>query len=200
MLIMFQSSNLIISHYFGPAEVTPYNIANKLFSILIMLFTIFASPFQVAFTEAWVKKDMIWIKQTIRGLFKMWAGLVGLGLILYLISDSFFDLWIGVEKMKTIIITDKLKISMIVYFLLFSFGGVFNMFINGLAKVTVQMYSHIIGALIFIPTTIFFIKVLHWGIESVVIAAIVSNFYHPVMAPIQYFKIINNKASGIWNK
>lgn len=198
MLIMFESSNIIISHYFGPAEVTPYNIANKLFSTIIMLFTIFASPFQVAFTEAWVKEDIVWVRKTIKGLFKMWLGLVALALVLYLISDLFFNFWIGEEKMNKMIISKKLKISLIVYFLLFSFGGVFNMFINGIAKVKVQMYSHIIGAIMFVPVTIFFIKYLHWGIESVVIAAIVSNFYHPIIAPLQYYKIITKKARGIW--
>lgn len=200
MVIMFQTSNIIISHYFGPAEVTPYNIANKLFSLIIMLFTIFASPFQVAFTEAWVKEDIVWVKKTILGLFKMWLGLVVLALFLYFISDTFFNFWIGEEQMNKINISKKLKISIIVYFLLFSFGGVFNMFINGIAKVKVQMYSHIAGAIIFLPITIFFIKYLHWGIESVVIASVVSNFYHPIIAPLQYYKIITKKARGIWNE
>ena len=200
MVIMFQTSNIIISHYFGPAEVTPYNIANKLFSLIIMLFTIFASPFQVAFTEAWVKEDIVWVKKTILGLFKMWLGLVVLALLLYFISDTFFNFWIGEEQMNKINISKKLKISIIVYFLLFSFGGVFNMFINGIAKVKVQMYSHIAGAIIFLPITIFFIKYLHWGIESVVIASVVSNFYHPIIAPLQYYKIITKKARGIWNE
>ena len=200
MVIMFQTSNIIISHYFGPAEVTPYNIANKLFSLIIMLFTIFASPFQVAFTEAWVKEDIVWVKKTILGLFKMWLGLVVLALLLYFISDTFFNFWIGEEQMNKINISKKLKISIIVYFLLFSFGGVFNMFINGIAKVKVQMYSHIAGAIIFLPITIFFIKYLHWGIESVVIASVVSNFYHPIIAPLQYYKIITKTARGIWNE
>lgn len=200
MIIIFQSSSIVIAQFYGPAEVTPYYIAQRLFSVIMMIFTIVASPFQVAFTEAWVKKDIIWVKNTVKNLFILWGFLVILAVILYLISDTFFNVWIGSEQMKTIVITNKLKISMLMYMVLFSLGGVFNMFINGVAKVSVQMYCHLIGAIIFIPITYFFIKYLHWGIESVVIGGMIANFYYPIIAPIQYFKILNNKAHGVWNR
>ena len=200
MLIMFQSSNVIISYFFGPAEVTPYNIAYRLFSVIGMLFSIIIAPFQVAFTEAWVMKDIKWVKKTNNSLLQVWIGFLILSVFLYFISDPFFDFWIGEEKMNSIIISKKLKLLLILYFLLVSFGGIFNMFINGVAMVKVQMYSHILGALLYIPLTYFFIKYLNWGVESVVISAILSNFYHPIVAPLQYFKIINNRAFGIWNK
>ena len=74
------------------------------------------------------------------------------------------------------------------------------MFINGVGKVTLQTFSLLIGAILFVPCTYFFIRYLNWGIESVVIGSIVANFYSLIIAPIQYFKIINNKAQGIWNK
>ncbi len=102
--------------------------------------------------------------------------------------------------METIEITMKLRISLLLYFLLFAFGSVFNMFINGVGKIKVQLISLVIGAIIFIPLSIFFIKHLHMGIEGVVYASIIANFYSPFVAPIQYYKIINNKANGIWNK
>lgn len=200
MIVIYQSSSLVIAQFYGPAEVTPYYIAQRLFSVIMMVFTIIASPFQVAFTEAWVKKDIDWVKRTVKNLFKIWLSLVALSFVLYFISNPFFDIWIGKEQMKEIKITDVLKVSMLLSTLLFSLGGVFNMFINGVAKVSMQMYCHLIGAIIFIPTTYFFIKYLNWGIESVVIGGIIANFYYPIIAPIQYYKILNNKAKGVWNK
>ncbi len=199
-LIMFQSSNIIISQFYGPAEVTPYNIAYKLFSVIMMVFTIIVSPFWAAFTEAWVKEDIQWIRKSIKNLFYIWIGLIFLGIALYLISDMFFEFWLGVDKMKTIFISNRLKILLFIYFSLLTFGGIFNMFINGVGKISIQMYSLLVGAIIFIPISLFFIKYLHWGIESVVIASILSNFYSPFIAPIQYFKILNKKAYGIWNR
>lgn len=199
-LVIFQSSNILIAQYFGPEEVTPYNIGFKLFSFINMIFAIIVSPYWSAFTEAWVKKDLKWIRNSVRTLFYIWLAMVGASLILLLMSDMIFEFWLGKDKMATIDITQKLRISLIIYFLLFAFGSVFNMFINGVGKIKVQLISLVIGAIIFIPLSIFFIKHLNMGIEGVVYASILANFYSPFIAPIQYFKIINNKANGIWNK
>lgn len=200
VLIMFQSSNIIIAQFYGPAEVTPFNIAYKLFSVITMLFSIIITPFWAAFTEAWVKKDIVWVKKTIRNFYFIWISFVFIGIFLYMVSDLFFEFWLGKDMMKSIIISERLKISLLIYFLLFTFGGIFNMFINGVGKILVQMYSLLIGSIIFVPISIFFIKYLQWGIESVVIASILSNFYSPFIAPYQYYKIINDKAHGIWNR
>lgn len=198
-LIMFQSSSFIIAQFFGPAEVTPYNIAHKLFSAITMIFTIVISPFWPAFTEAWVKNEINWIRNATKKLFYFWIGLAIFGILLFFISPYFFDFWIGKEKMEKINITVGLRLSLVIYFLIISFGGIFNMFVNGVGKLGLQMRAVVIGAIIFLPLCIFFIKYLNWGIESVVIATIISNFYLPIFAPIQYYKLINKKATGIWN-
>lgn len=199
-LVLFHSGNIIISQFFGPAQVTPYNIALKYFSILGMGFSIIMMPFWAAHTEAWVKKDIAWINSTVKNLMKIWGGVLIVGIGLYFVSDFFFDIWIGKDEMKEIYISERLKVLIVIYFALFNFGSIFNMFINGVGKLRVQMWSLTIGAIIFIPISILFIKVFHWGIESVVVASILANFYSPIIAPIQYNKIIKGKAHGIWNK
>jgi len=199
-LVMFQSSNIIIAQFFGPSEVTSYNIGYKLFSVISMLFNIIVTPFWAAYTEAWVKKDILWIKRTVNNMFKIWLGFIFLGVFLLFISIPFFNFWIGKEEMIDIPISFKLKVALMIYFLLFTFGNIFNTFINGVGKIKVQMYSLLLGAFLFIPISFFLIKELKWGIESVVIASILANFYSPLIAPYQYYKIINNKANGIWNQ
>lgn len=199
-LVLFQSSNIIIAQFFGPMEVTPYNIAYKYFAIINMAFTIIIMPYWSAFTEAWVKQDKKWVTSTIKNLVKIWVLFFLLGIVLFLGSSFFFNFWIGKERMSEMVIPSILRISLLTYFLLFTFGGIFNMFINGVGKLRIQMWSLLIGAILFIPLSILFIKVFNWGIESVVIASIISNFYSPIIAPIQYFKIIKGKAYGIWNK
>ncbi len=67
-IVLFQTSNFLISNLFSPADVTPYNIATKLFSSIYMVFTIVIAPFQAAFTEAYVKQDFAWIKKIINQL------------------------------------------------------------------------------------------------------------------------------------
>jgi O-antigen/teichoic acid export membrane protein len=199
-LVIFQSANFIIIQFFGPEEVTSFDVAFKYFSIINMIFTIIVLPYWPAFTEAWAKEDIAWIRRTITNLLKLWGGFVVMALLMFVLSDIVFYYWIGAEKMKVVSISMTLKILLILYFLIFTFGGVFNMFINGVGKVTLQTYSLLLGAALFVPCTYFFIHYLNWGIESVVLGSIIANFYSLIIAPIQYFKIINNKAQGIWNK
>lgn len=194
-LIIYQSSNFIIAQFFGPAEVTTYNIGYKYFSILTMLFTIIIMPFWSAYTEAWTKNDIQWIKNTVKKLFKIWILLVILGCIMLIFADEFYYLWIG----NKVTVPFNLSLVLLVYFITYTFGGIFVMFINGIGKVKLQMYSALIGSLIFIGSSIVMIKYLHWGINSLVLAMIFSNFNGVILAPIQYKKIINNTAKGIWN-
>jgi len=199
MLVLFQSSTLIIAQVYGPMEVASFSIAFKYFSVIGMLFSIIIVPFWAAFTEAWEKKDLSWIKKTIKKLFCLWLLFVLIGLCLVFFSNTIFDLWLGPEKMKSIRITNTLKYCLFLYFTMFTFGGIFTIFINGLGKILIQTYASIIGAVLFIPLALLFAKTFQFGLESVVIASILANFYS-FIAPIQCFKLVNGKARGIWNR
>ena len=63
-LILFMTSNLVISQMFGPESVTPYNIAFKYFSLVNTGFTIIINPIWSAITDAYVNKDLIWIRKS----------------------------------------------------------------------------------------------------------------------------------------
>jgi hypothetical protein len=74
------------------------------------------------------------------------------------------------------------------------------MFINGISKLRVQALSLLIGAILFIPLTILFVKVFKIGVVGLILSMIISNFYSYTIAPIQYFKLIKGTAKGIWTK
>jgi len=61
-ILLFQTDNIIIIRLFGPEKVTTFNIAYKLFSVIIMGFAIIMTPFWSAFTDAYAKQDFEWIK------------------------------------------------------------------------------------------------------------------------------------------
>ena len=195
-LIIYQSSNIIIAQFFGPAEVTTYNIAYKYFSILTMAFSIITMPFWSAFTEAWALKDIVWIKSTIKKLLTIWLILSLGGGIMLIFSNQFYHLWIG-DKM---VIPFKLSLALLIYFITFTFGGVFNMFINGVGKIKLQMYSSFLAVILFIGIAIVTIKYFNMGIIGLVVAMIMSNFYGIFLSPFQYKKILENKSSSLWTK
>jgi O-antigen/teichoic acid export membrane protein len=193
-LIVYQTSNIIIAQYFGPADVTVYNIGYKYFSILIMAFNIIVAPFWAAYTEAWVKKDIDWIRSTVKKLLMIWGGLAVLGIVMLLFAEQFYFLWIG-DKVK---VPFKLSLALLIYFITYNFGGIFVMFINGVGKIKLQMYSSAIGAIVYVLVALVLIKYYDVGMIGLVIASVLSNFYGLILAPIQYKKLINQRAKGIW--
>jgi O-antigen/teichoic acid export membrane protein len=194
-LILYHSTNIIISQYFGPAEVTPYNIAFKLFSTINMAFGIILTPYWSAYTEAWSKKDLDWIKNSVKKLMRLWAIVATMGIFILILSNKIYEVWVG----DIVKIDFKLSAMLLIYFLLFTFSGIFNMFINGIGKIKVQLYSALFSAVIFYPLTFLFLNNLKMGIEGLALAMILTNLISPVLSPVQFYRIINGKAKGIWN-
>jgi O-antigen/teichoic acid export membrane protein len=195
-LILYQSSNIIITQFFGPIEVIPYNIAYKYFSLITMVLSIILIPFWTAFTDAWAKGDIIWIKNTVNKLLKYWLALSTLGVFFLIGSNKFYSIWLG----NKVTVPFSLSVVTFIYFVTMAFTQIFTMFINGVGKIQLQLILSFISAILFIPLAYIFIKYCHLGIEGIVLASIIGNIEGFVFAPIQYYKIINNKAVGVWNK
>lgn len=193
-LVIYQSSNIIIAQFFGPDEVVVYTVGHKYFSVMGMAFTIIITPFWAAFTEAWTKKEIPWIKNIIKNLLLVWAGITIVGVIMLFFANFFFKIWLD-DKIQ---VPFTVSIMFVIYFATLTFGGVFRTFMNGVGYVKLQMYSSILEIVIFIAAGLFMIRNLGMGIESILIAMILSNFYGIILAPIQYKKIISNKAKGVW--
>ena len=112
-------------------------------------------------------------------------------------SSYAYKLWIGIES---IIPSFQLTVWMAVYVLISSWNQIFGNFINGVSKMKVGFYLAIVTAIINIPLCIFFADYLNWGLSGIIIASSVSLIPDLIFLPIQYYKIINNKAKGIWNQ
>lgn len=192
-VIIYQTSNIIISHLFGPAQVTPYNIAYKYFSIIPMGFGIIMMPFWSAFTEAWIKSDIDWIRNTMNRLIKIWAVLSIIAILMLIFSNFIYRMWVG----KEILVPIDMSVVMASYVIVNAWCGIYSQFLNGVGKIKLQLYSGLLGALINIPLAIFLGK--HFGISGVVLSTFLLAIVSAVWSPVQYYKLINNKAKGIWN-
>ncbi|MCX6168358.1 MAG: MATE family efflux transporter [Ignavibacteriales bacterium] len=195
-IIIFTSTNMIISQLYGPKEVTPYNIAYKYFSTISMIFTMALTPFWSAFTDAHHKKDFKWIRSVMKKLVLFWILLSIVALIMLVFSQTFYKIWIG----QIVTIPFNLSLIVCIFFIMNTFGNIFTSFLNGVGKIRLSLYSAILEAILFIPIAIIFAKYLKFGVAGIIIASSFSPLIGSIWMPIQYFKIINNKASGIWNK
>jgi O-antigen/teichoic acid export membrane protein len=193
-VIFYQTSNIIIAHLFGPEQVTPYNIAYKYFSVITMSFTILMVPLWSAYTEAWIKKDMSWIKNSINKLIIIWVLIALAVLIMFIFSAFIYRMWVG----KEIKVPISVSATMAIYVIVNGWCGIFSQFLNGVGKIKLQLYISTLGALINIPLAIFLGK--HLGIYGILLSTVILSAVSAVSSPIQYKKLINNKATGIWNK
>ena len=66
-----------------------------------------------------------------------------MGLVMLFFSNEFYYLWVG----DSVIIPFKLSLVLYIYSITFTFGNIFGVFINGVGKIKLQMYSTIISAL-----------------------------------------------------
>ena len=193
-IILYETNNIIISHLFGPEQVTPYSVAFKYFSILLMGFSIIIAPFWSAFTEAWVKKEVKWIKNIMQKLIALWSLLLLAGIIMLITSKWVYGIWLG----DKIIVPYTISALVSAWILMQAWNGIFSQFLNGLGKIKLQMYLGISAALLNVPLAIYLGHKI--GMEGVLLANIIVSIVGTFLYPIQYYKLINNKAVGIFNK
>jgi len=196
VVVLYTTDNMIISHLFSPAEVTPYQIAHRYFGLVLMGTTIVVTPFWSAVTEAYTTGEIDWIKKSIKKLIKFWGIILSILLIMLLLSDQIYQIWLG----NKVTIPFILSLSWAIFIGVQVLGSLFTQFINGIGKMKLSLYTATANMLINIPLSIFFAKYLNFGVVGVLCATFISVFFTTILRIIQFNKIINNKATGIWSK
>lgn len=195
-IVVTSTDNIIIAQLFGSEEVVVYNVSYKYFAIMNMVFTIITSPYWSAFTEAYVKKDIVWIKQTIVKVSKLWLLVLLVLMLMLIFSNYFYHLWIG----DRVTIPFNLSSVMAIWVLLGTATMIFGNFLAGVNKIQLSLYHSVFVSIVNIPLSILFAKYMDMGSMGVILASVLCIFPRAIFQPIQYWKIINGKAQGIWNK
>lgn len=94
-------------------------------------------------------------------------------------------------------ISYSLSILISVWVILLTFVSIFGQFLNGVGKIKLQLLVAFSIAIINIPLCIFLGEMI--GIEGVVLANCIVAMLTAWIYPVQYYRIINHKAVGIWN-
>lgn len=194
-LLLFQSNSIIIAHSVGNEAVIEYNIAYKYIVSLVIIFNIIATPMWSATTDAYEQGDILWIKKTNKALLKVTLLLTVFGLVMLFVSSYVYPLWLQSETTHISFITTLLlylySIGMMVY-------GSYGYIINGIGKLNIQIVCTLVISLLYIPIS--YIMGCYLGLSGVLIAFATSSFLNCIWSKIQYEKITNNKAEGIWNR
>ena len=193
-LVIFGAANFFITQSCGPAAVTTYNIAYKFFNLLVIAYTIILAPMWNAYTDAYVKGDMQWIKATFNKALKFWVLSICGGLGMLLICNLFYKLWIG----NMVNVPLSVSASTLVYVCFFNLNNCATYLINGLNKIFVQIIISLAVTALYIITVLAFGRKL--GVEGIVLSMAASYAVMSVVHLYQCRKLINGKARGIWNK
>ena len=194
-VVLFMTSNILISNLFSPEMVTPYQITYRYFSILLVVFTVICMPFWNATTDAYQRNDMEWIRQAARKLRLMTIGILLCLIVMVALSDIVYAIWID----RQTVIDIRMSIVMAAYIFILIYSMRYSYFINGIGTLRLQLIFTATAAIVFIPLAYFATWWTHDIIWFMVVMCLV-NIPGLIVNRIQFYKLINGKAKGIWNK
>lgn len=193
-ILLFAFANLLISHMFGPENVTPYNIAYRYFSLVPMAMNLILAPMWSATTDAYAKGDIGWIKRTMKSVRKvLCVATVGL-IIMVIISKFIYRIWIGAE----VDIPFDMSALMATYVCILIWSLAYSNFLNGLGKLRLQTINTIVVALLYLPVC--YLLGRSFDVKGILLGMCVLNLTGMIINHIQFKKLINGRANGIWDK
>lgn len=193
-IIFFSTTNFLIAQFSDQKTVAAYNVAYKYFFVVNMVFGIIVSPFWSAVTDAYARDDYDWLRKTIKKL-----NMISVLMVFLLIGALFFSQWV-----YKIWIGDKLIIPFALNFIIMLYLAQqvivrpFSTFISGFGKLKLGLYVITIKLTLFLPLAYFLGRA--YGALGVVLSMLLVQLPSLIIEPIQVYKLINKKASGIWNK
>ena len=192
MLVLYQSTNILISNVSGPEDVTSYNLAYKYIGIAMMVFTILLQPLWPAFTDAYVRKDFVWMRGIYKKMCNVYFICVGVVFLMIIFSPLVYKIWIGERAEVSFVMTMMVGI----YVLANSWDALQVNMINGIGTIKLQTRVTLIGLFLHIPLSLFLSQFI--GTFGVVSSMIIITVLYSIFFTIQIHKLINGKAKGIW--
>ncbi len=192
LIVIFQMLNIVISRELGPDAVTEYNIAYKYFNVLNNVIIIILTPFWSAFTDAYAKRDYVWMKGTVRKLEKLWV-ITSIGcLLMFVLSQPFYKLWVGTD----VNVSYSLSLAVAIYFIVTNLGNTYMYVINGIGTIRLQLVTYAAFAIFAWPLMVWASN--NFGIVGIIMIPSVVMVVQAALGKIQLRRLINNTAYGIW--
>ena len=194
LIAVFHLMNIVLSRECGPLSVTKYNVASKYFNIVYMSACIVSAPMWSAFTDAYAQRDFSWMRSMVRRLEQGIGMAIVCCIILLIISPFAYKFWLRNQVDVPILLSAVVMIYTITQII----GSVYMTLINGIGAMHIQFLIYFVFAFISYPLMTVCCKFL--GVVGIVIIPSLVYLIQAILARIQILKLINNTATGIWNK
>ncbi len=195
VLVIFATDNMIITQVLGPEQVTPYNVVFKLFSIIAVGHSILVAPLWSAYTDAYAKGDIKWIRNILRKLNMLMIPIILSVLILVVFARDIIRIWVGPE----IKFPYLLVVYMGIYIIISVWNNNFGFVLAGISKIRLSVISAILGASINIPVSIYLVN--RMGISGIILGTIMSLSFSAILHPIRaWYFIFSERRSSTLDK
>jgi O-antigen/teichoic acid export membrane protein len=194
-MLLYQGNNIFITQYFGPEEVTSYNVSYRYFNVVIMGFSILLTPFWSAFTKAYAQENMNWIKSIMLKLRRLWYVSVVAVIAMIVMANFVYEIWIG----GNVHVSMDMNIANGLFAIIYAWNSIYLYFLNGTGKIRLQYILTLVVLVLYVPLTMMFLHLYeHPSIiiyTNCLIQLMFSGFCY-----VQVGKILNKKVYGIWNR
>lgn len=169
-LVLNSTDNIIIMKFFGAADVTPYNMCHKYFSIINAFFVAAIGPLWTTYTNAYALKDVKYIKNILKKAL-LFYGVTLCGIIISVfIFKPFMRLYLGQE----LVYQNGIIVLVGIYYALLIFSHNFSSFVHGVSKVKITTIACGVGAVINVPTSIIMAVYFKMGLNGIILGSILS--------------------------
>ena len=170
-VILFMTSNILISN------------------------PVICMPFWNATTDAYERGDIEWIRDATRKLRLMIIGIIACMTLMVVLSPWVYSIWIG----DSITIDIRMSIVMASYIFILIYSMRYSYFINGIGKLRLQLIFTTSAAILYIPLAYLTTQYTHDIIWFMMVMCLI-NIPGLIVNRIQFYKLINGTAKGIWMK
>jgi O-antigen/teichoic acid export membrane protein len=190
-MFLYTVDNMLITHYFGAAEVTPFHVTDKAFNMIFSFLNALTIPYWSKTTEALVKGDTAWVNRAIKKMYGVYAFFAVAYIILMFAFKPLARLWLGRElNYQPWIIA-----VMCLYYLLFSFVTVNTPFINGTGQINGQLIVSCAMGIMNVPLSIFLGVNCGLGVVGIRLATTILMAFVAVFYPINLRSILRRVKS-----
>jgi O-antigen/teichoic acid export membrane protein len=168
-VVVFSSDNIIVSHYLGASEVTPYSVIWRVAGLAAVLQSLIFPALWPAYAEAYARHDYPWIRRTFIATMR---GILALNLIcalaLVCFGRAFVKLWAGAAAVPGM----HLVLAMAVWIIVNGFMSVESCLLAALNRIRGQAVLSIGAAVMNVVLSVTLVR--HVGALGVIGGTILS--------------------------
>jgi len=156
-LVVFNSDNLVISHFRNPAEVTPYNVTWRLVTYANTLQILSSQALWPVYSEAWARGQMDWIRATYARMRRMTAATLLIACaVLIPFGRAIIRIWAG----RVAVPGMPLLLLMCVWMAIFAITTNQATLMGATSRVRRQAVSSILAAIVNLALSIYWVRTM----------------------------------------